>query len=213
MAFLDDSMTEGSTVNLTAHTPEIGGAWAKHVNFSADMNVIGGGGYAIGATASSAIYLNDMNPPSADYYVEGLIDRDASGADVHAGVLGRASNSATTFYQAYYNAATGLWWLEKVVAGVTTQFGNHASALVSGSSRTLRLEMIGTAIKMYVGGTERVSVVDSSITAAGFAGTRARQDGRILSVTAEDLGAGAPPGRLLGGLLNGGRLVGGRLAR
>jgi hypothetical protein len=186
-AFLNDALTEGSTINLTAHTPGTGGAWSKHPSFSADLEVIGGAGYARGATASSALYLNAATPPTADYYVEAPIDREASN-DVFAGVLGRMDTSANTLYQLYYQNTVGQWELGQNVAGVATTLGTYTATLTSGTPVTARLEMIGTTIKAYLDGVERISGT-GSITAAGKAGLRARNGGRVLSVTAEEIGA------------------------
>lgn len=194
MSFLVDSFTEASTINLTAHTPETGGAWSKITGTSNDLNVNGGGGYATGATTSTAVYRNAATPPSADYSVEATVQHTLEG---FVGVIGRASSSANTLYQLFY-AGSLHWYLERVVGGTATNLGGYDVALATNTDAVVKLEMIGTSIKAYINGVERISVTDSSITAAGFAGVRTRSNGKIFNVVAAEIGGAATATTLSG---------------
>lgn len=192
-AFLLDTMTEGSNLTLASHTPDTGGAWAQHPNFTTNtFSVQGGLGYCIGSSSSgTSIYYNNATPPSADYYVEATIQHNGAGASTSlTGVCGRLATGASTMYMAYYNPGTAVWLLEKLVAGTNTQLGSYSTTLAVLTSAVVKLEMIGTAIKVFIDGVERISVTDSSITAAGFAGIRGRSVGRHLDVTADQIGGG-----------------------
>jgi hypothetical protein len=63
-----------------------------------------------------------------------------------------------------------LW---RVSAGGFTQLGSTvAQTLTNNQTYVLKLEMIGTAIKVYVDGSQIISVTDSGITQVGKAGIR-----------------------------------------
>lgn len=197
-AFLNDTMTEASNTTLASHTPETGGAWAQHPNFTTNTFTVGGGlGYCYGsASGGTSIYYNDATPPSADYYVEAVVRTGASGdATDLIGVCGRVATGASTLYMAYYNDFSETWLLDKIVAGSGSSLGSYVSGLAAATSATLKLEMIGSAIKLYLNGVARVSVTDTDISSAGFVGLRGRADGYILSVAAEQIASGGMPAR------------------
>jgi hypothetical protein len=182
--FLDDTFTEGSTINLSAHTPEVGGAWTA---LGGTMNVSGGNGYCLGSSASSsASYNNGATPPSADYYVEIQISRVfAPGNSILTGMRGRYVDGSN-FYEAYYNQAATRW--EMYCAA--TLLGTYSVALsaVEASPDTVKLEMIGTSIKLYINGVQRISVTNATVSAAGSVGVRGRSEGYIHRITAATIG-------------------------
>lgn len=192
-AFLSDTMTEGSNTTLGTHTPETGGSWAQHPNFTTNTLIVGGGlGYCYGSSsAGTSIYYNNATPPNADYYVEATVRTNAAGTVTDLmGVCGRVATGASTMYMLFYNDNIDEWKLEKLVAGASTAIGTYVSALAAATSATIKLEMIGTSIKVYLNGVERISVTDSSISDAGFVGIRGRSNGYILDVTADQIAGG-----------------------
>ena len=85
------------------------------------------------------------------------------------------STAANTFYMArYWGDSSDSWQLYSAVAGSFTLLGSSAQALTDETAYNVKLEMIGTAIKLYKEGssTPLISATDSSITAAGKAGVR-----------------------------------------
>lgn len=111
-------------------------------------------------------------PASADYDVECVVRQVTTVGQ--NGPAGRIDTAANTMYVARVitlAAATNVDLL-KIVAGTQTQITTYIHGSSDGADITVRLSMRGTAIKVYVNGTERISVTDSDISAAGKAGVR-----------------------------------------
>ena len=156
--------------------------WTKAPSSSAQNIIISdaGRGRLDAVNAAASIYYHSGTPASADYSVSStLFAKQASGGDTYIGVTGRQSTSVNTHYLAWYGGGiTDAWQLYKVVAGAVTQLGsNSGQVLTDETGYAVKLEMIGTAIKLYKEGssTPTISVTDSAITAAGKAGIRGAQ--------------------------------------
>ena len=81
-----------------------------------------------------------------------------------------ASHAARNQYRAVLNT-DGTLTLAKVVAGSYTSLGTYAAGtLTAGNTYTVRVEAIGTAIKAYINGVQRISVTDSAVTTGGGLG-------------------------------------------
>lgn len=174
--FLSDAFTDTAGVALTAHTSVTGITWT--------LAPSQGGSYLVtdanrirpnvdptgGSGPPSCWHYASSIPSSPDYDVE-MVVRYFTNATGAAGVIGRASTTVNTAYHAYIYS-DGLLRLEKGVAGVFTQLGSYTPSPVfsAGNDYTVRLSMVGTAIKVYLDGVLRISVTDSSITATGRAG-------------------------------------------
>lgn len=210
--FLSDTFTEASDMMLSAHTGETGATWTSHtstpfdgahtaVRLSAAIDRVrpyfGGDGPEFLDYASGS-------PASADYDVTGQMFYAGPGGPNFSGdigVAGRVSTSAATCYVAYWDEGVA-WTLGKWVAGTFTSLGTYAATtLTTSQTYALKLSMVGTAIKLYLDGVERVAVTDSDVSAAGKAGVYLHQnsDGadthglQIDSITAADAGAPYDP--------------------
>lgn len=171
-AFLSDTMTGTNGTALTAHSPETGGAWSAQSGYTpSPENTIQANRMLAGSGVG--VYRNAAVPASADYYVECVLDWVSTLTADNIGVTGRASAAANTFYFARWSQSAGGFQLFKCVAGTNTQLGTTYVAAFASGSRAIRLTMTGSTIAMSVDGVERVSVTDTAITAAGFAGVRA----------------------------------------
>jgi len=164
--FVQDAMTGTNWQDLHNRTGAIGAAWTRHT-----------------ATPSSRWYIFDNkvhcgvpgiiyasgSPASADYSVECDYTRYTNTAAI--AIAGRISTAAATFYYVY--ELFGEVVLAKQVNGVITSLAVDVTGLmVNGSTYKLRLEMIGSAIKVFVDGVQKLSVTDTDITAAGKVGVR-----------------------------------------
>jgi lysophospholipase L1-like esterase len=122
---------------------------------------------------SSSILQNSAIPPSADYYVEAVFYYITLLSTEIGGIAGRMQSTSHTLYFCRYSASAAGWQLFKTVLGVSTQLGaTIAATVLSGDTYTVRLTMIGTTISVSVNSVTIISVTDSSITTAGFAGIR-----------------------------------------
>jgi len=115
-------------------------------------------------------WITNATPPSANYYVEAVI-RCITDIGL-MGVFGRGDNASASnnFYVLILRGDTNVLELRKRVTGTETTLGSYSITPVPGTDYTIRLSMVGTAIKGYLDGVERISVTDSAITAAGFPG-------------------------------------------
>lgn len=170
--FVSDAFTDTAETLLSSHTGATGASWTKHPNAAGDAEISNAnrarhredaGG------AGAAIYYASGVPPSADYSVEAVV-RVVSDLG-SAQVLGRVATGAQTYYAAVVSAAGDSITLFKLVAGTATQLGlTYSVAIGAGTDWTIRLQMVGSSIKVFVNGTERISATDSDITAAGRVG-------------------------------------------
>lgn len=132
--------------------------------------VISSAGRLRGSGAGNFVVRNTTAPASADYSVfSDLVVLLEDGTN--AGVTGRASASAQTFYMARLVTGTG-WQLYKFIAEAATQLGSTSveTGIAAGTTKRLELRMAGTTISLYVDGVLKITVPDASITAAGFSG-------------------------------------------
>lgn len=155
---------------LTAHTPtDSAGAWTSVYAPNANVaKLLSGRVSAWGGTATSIMQLDLSQSQAADCATEADIyvaTADTGYILVTARTIG--AYAAETGYRAWLSHA-GVLSLDKMVAGANTLLGTYSgSALSAASSHTVRLECTGTAIKAYLNGVLRISVTDSSVTAAG----------------------------------------------
>jgi hypothetical protein len=177
-AFFTESFT-GSPTSLDAY----GNGWAKQSGYTSNISINGGVAYfSANPAGNGGAYANSATPPSADYSVSADITFESSQTGTNLiGVCGRMASGAATLYHAQYNEVAGAWRLWKQVAGTFTQLGSDVSqTLTIGQTYNIKLEMIGTAIKLYRDGTVLISATDSAITAAGSAGIRINRSGGTL---------------------------------
>lgn len=171
-AFLQDGFSDAAGTDLAAHAPTTGGSWvaASSVTGNTSPKISASGRLYNQGTAS--VYRATTPSPAADYYVEAVIDFVANVSGETIGVAARMSASDQTLYFARWSQTAAGWQLFKTVAGTATQLGATSADAFASGSRTLRLTVSGTTIGLSVGGTTLVSVTDTSIAAAGYAGIR-----------------------------------------
>lgn len=175
-AVVYDTFTDTSALLLSSHTGEAGATWTKHSSYSgnsyiSNANRMSGGG--------DSLYYASGVPATADYDVQADFCGMAQNAST-PGIVGRLSTSGDNAYRVVFDVPnTGMYLLQKVNAGVVTQLqaigpwqwgGNFAD----GSTHNIKLQMRGSSLKVFIDGVERMSVTDSSITAAGRAGVYTR---------------------------------------
>lgn len=175
--FASGSFTGSDGTTLSTHDA----AWTLHTSYSIAAQLASNRIRITTAGLSSSVYWHSGTPASADYSVSAdIFAKTTDGGDGIAGVVGRVNTAANTLYMArYVGQATDGWQLFKFVAGAATQLGSSsAQSLTDETSYNVKLEMIGSAIKLYKegSGTALISATDSSITAAGKSGIRLGND-------------------------------------
>lgn len=128
-----------------------------------------------GSTAASVQYTWGLDiPPDPDYWAEvGFVFLDRSKTQ-RSGITIRSSIDDRTFYllRVRYVAFDPNATLElyKAVNNTFTPLDSYSFAVTDGTSGIIRLEAVGTSIRGYLNGTQRVTATDSSITQAGRVG-------------------------------------------
>lgn len=126
-----------------------------------------------GSASGFCAHLYSASPASADYSVSATLYRAGTETNTMSCVAARMVSGSTTLYYAGYDGNANVI-LGKLVSGSQTALASVASTFAQGTTRQVRLECIGTALKVYVDGnpTAIISVTDASISAAGFPGLR-----------------------------------------
>jgi hypothetical protein len=211
--FVSDTFTESSDTNLDSHVGETGATWAS---FGPSATVDAAKDIIYGTLGYGVRYASGT-PASADYSVTCVIEVPSGGTNSlrNSGPAGRVSTSVQTGY--FFRLSASDWQLYKVVSGSFTSLGSWTDSISAPATRTAKLELSGSTITGYVDGTSRVSVTDTSITAAGKAGIWIDGDASstsgafISSISADDLVSGSAGPLIRGRLTYPSTLIGGRL--
>lgn len=171
--FVNVSFVGSAGTALSTHDAN----WIKHTSYSTGNVILSDANRARRNTNNTSMYWYDATPPSADYKARApLFAKETDGGASNTGVCGRVDTAANTMYHARYGGGTtDGWQLYKFVAGVVTQLGSTSSqSLTDETSNEVELWMQGTSIELYKqgSGTPTISVTDSAISAAGYAGIR-----------------------------------------
>ncbi|MFO1093361.1 MAG: hypothetical protein U0992_08610 [Planctomycetaceae bacterium] len=167
----NDTFTGSAGTTLASHTPDDGGSWTKHPVSGIDNPMVLSNANRLSKEVSgTSVYYHSWTPANADYDVQCDVVRKGGGVSTSSGIGGRMSAAANTMYLAWYSHGAGGWQLWAGVAGSYTKVGESTQSLSDDTPYTLKLEMRGTAIKVFVNGTQVISVTDSGVTAAGKAG-------------------------------------------
>jgi len=166
-----DTFTEaGSDTLLQNHTPDTGTSWTIVIDSVADndLEVESTGNYLKCDSASSKdgmLYTADVTYPSANYTVE-VDNTNVDTLDDYQILAARIQDANNMYVLEWLNDRFILY---KRVAGSWTTLDTAVSPSVIDGD-TIKLEVIGTAIKGYINDVEKVSATDASHSAAGKAG-------------------------------------------
>jgi hypothetical protein len=173
-SFTDDFNRADST-NLGANWVEVSGDWSIVSNQLSP----GAAGGTIVLRAAGAMATNDNSAQATI----------AATAVASQGVWCRGNASITQGYLWRNNGTQ--WDLFSVVGGAFTSIGTYTAAAVAGD--VAKVQAVGTAIKGFVNGVQRVSVTSSTVTTGTSVGIRSDSAGalRYDDFTGADVTAGA----------------------
>lgn len=165
MPFANDNFTDTDTTDLSAHTADSGATWTKRGGNAITIN---SNRISAAGSGESNGYYSSATPANADYEVEAIFHSDNSGGVTPAICLRMATGAATQYMLRY---GGGTWQLYEVSAGAETSIGSYTGdSLTNGNPRTVVLKAAGTTISVTIDTVERISVTDSTISAAGRPG-------------------------------------------
>ena len=182
-----DNFTDTDGTLLESHTPSgdqaLENAWVKHTGAGSYPLAISSANRVRGATGAlgtvTGIYTNPFSLGTANYDVS--IDFEVIDGSVifSPGVVGRwdhaADGGATPFYGyslLYDPSGSGTFLLYRHGGSGDGNLGTYTTGLLSTGSHSMRLSMSGSTIKGYLDTVERISVTETSITAANRGGIR-----------------------------------------
>jgi hypothetical protein len=171
--FTDDFNRADST-NLGANWVEVSGDWSIISNQLSS----GSAGGTIILRAAGTMATNDH---SAQVTI-------AATAAVSHGIWCRGNSNITSGYL-WRNDGTS-WNLFSVVGGSFTSIGSYAAAAVAGD--IAKVQAVGSTVKGYVNGIQRVSVTDTAVTTGTSVGLRSESTSalRFDDFTAADVATG-----------------------
>ena len=176
MATYIDPFTDTSGTNLQSRASAPYGDWVKHpASGTPNLQISSANRARQENSAGTSLYYWNVDPADADYSFSAVLTR-ISADSATLGVCARLDETAQTFYHARVNTGTQVVQIYKFVAGSPAQLGS--SVFVSGmfpsngSTRKLTIDVSGTTIRALLDDVEKISVTDSSITAAGHPGLR-----------------------------------------
>jgi hypothetical protein len=163
-----DSFTDSDTTLVSNHTSDSGDTWVFGLNQNAGStakiysNVLTKDN---DASANAAVYYLTGETLNNDYYVQAKI-KMMSSVSSGAAIVARINTASDNYYWLRHNRDQNRWELRVTVNGTASTL-NSGSALYSdtmnaGDERVAKLEVIGTSIKAYIDGIERISATDSS---------------------------------------------------
>lgn len=162
-----DNFTDTNGTLLTAHTPSgtgCSGTWTVETGSSGNGEIQTNS--LEDQNGDAPTLYHSGTPATAEYDVQATI----TGAGDTGGPAGRCSAIAATFYYAYWANGSNEWRLTRSVATVQTTLATAVTDDPNGSVRTVKLQIRDAAKKVFIGGVERITSADNTITAAGSAG-------------------------------------------
>lgn len=175
--FLVDLFQDANNTPLDAHSggtvqwQKIVGAGGSNTIVIANNGTVFG---AVGASSSIGVYASSVLPQHADCSATAsILYQTSNGAFVAVGLRFSSnsdlSNTPQSGYVAGLSVANGAeqWMLFRVTAGSAVQLGTAAATLVAGQTVELRFEAVGSALKVFENGVQKISVTDATFAGPG----------------------------------------------
>lgn len=123
-----------------------------------------GGSYVYKQTASIEGRASTGNISWTDYAVEANVKVDNWNGTNRTYVAGRYQDGNNFYAASLYNSNGGKLEIRKKVSGSTTTLATIDYPLATGTWYTVKLDIVGSTIRMYVNGVLQLTATDSSLT-------------------------------------------------
>lgn len=173
MTVVGDTFTDADGTELASHTPTgpyAGGTWTGwYIPGASRLKIASNRVYSSTSTAVATTAEYHHSQSLTDGYIEAdFVKIDASGYALigfrHVGTSTADPNWDA--YRAVLTGSTGVLELSTLKAGT---LGSYTISPFPTGTYVIRLKIVGSSLKVYVDGVERISVTDSSIAAGGVA--------------------------------------------
>jgi hypothetical protein len=175
VSFVSDTFTDAAGTLLTAHTPDVGGAWSKDSNSSigppviSDVNTLRSGDTSF----SYVLYLNAGSPATAEYDVEADF-KVVSGAGLVALHLFVHGDNLGGGYRGGWDGFGGHWNIGRGYGSSNVLDAGTAATLTNGQTYhvklTVRVSGGTSTLTLYVDGVQKATATDANYAAAGKSG-------------------------------------------
>ncbi|WP_372344727.1 hypothetical protein [Streptomyces sp. KL116D] len=145
-----------------ADSTDLGAGW---VEVSGDWSIVNGQ-LSPGSNTGTIIVRAAATVDTSDNYAQVTVSVPSAGAS--QGVWCRGTASLSSGYLWRSNGSS--WDLFAVTGGSFNVIGTYTADLAAGD--TARVQAVGSTIKGFVNGVQRVSVTDTSVTAGTYVGLR-----------------------------------------
>lgn len=159
-----ETFTAADGTNLAGKVSDSSHTWAQHGSYTG-TELINGNKLTKDSSANAALVYANVDLGN-DQYAQATLSKLTSLAGSSVSLAICVSSGSDTYYHWRHTNDTNQWRLLKVVSGTSTILGTY-----DGDIGAARIEKVGSNIKCYVGGVERVSVTDGTIS-SGNAGIR-----------------------------------------
>jgi mannan endo-1,4-beta-mannosidase len=172
--YIFDAFTDTDGINATSHTGDINSTWINGINQNsgADAKIFSNVLTKDNSANAAVIYTGAT--PSNNCAVQAKIKMMTS-ISTGASLLARLNTASDDYYWLRHNRDLNQWQLRVTVGGIGSTLNGGAAVysdtMNAGDERIAKLEVIGTSIKAYIDGVERISATDSSHS-SGRAGIR-----------------------------------------
>lgn len=122
------------------------------------------GSYVYRQTSANEGRASTGSTAWSDYAVEANVKIDNWNGTNRAYVAGRYQDGNNFYAASLYNSGGGKLEIRKKVSGSTTTLATLDYPLASGTWYTVKLELAGNTIRMYVNGTLQLTATDTSLT-------------------------------------------------
>jgi hypothetical protein len=170
-AVVFDSFTGSDATAITAHSPEVGGAWVKHPDSQYSSGSASIVNNRLHSATGTVAYYNDRPMPTPDYTVAAPVVCVTALTSHSTGITGRMDKTANDFYSARHNNGSTFTLIE-VIGGTIQRTVTHTQSMSAGQVAYVELKMNGPSIRLFVDGVDRGGWSDGVITAAGYVGVR-----------------------------------------
>lgn len=165
---VQETFTGTDGTNITSHVGELGATWTQP-SWGTATSILSSNRLTRDGTSGTSAGLASGTLDN-DQYVKATI-RMLTSISVNVAVVLRGTTAADTYYWARHNRDTNEWSIRKTVTGTATSLGTWSETLSAGDERNIEFRIVGTTLKLFIEGVERISVTDSVI-ASGKAGWR-----------------------------------------
>ncbi|MCR2804548.1 DUF1080 domain-containing protein [Paenibacillus sp. SCIV0701] len=128
-----------------------------------------------------------------DYSVQAKVKVDNWNGSNRTYVAGRYQDGNNYYAASLYNSSGGKLEIRKKVGGSSTTLATKSYALSSGTWYTVKLELNGSALSMYVNGQLELTANDSSLSSGGIGLVAFKTVSKFDDISVEDLSGSPSP--------------------